>query len=208
MNQQFTDATKLVRLDRSALSEAKSILYHAYRHEPVFQYLFESTRQGYEQRVRAILRESLELHFSQQQDAIGLLDNDSLVAVAFIRNPECKASFTDQLNWRIRLTLTAGLNSTKRFMLYTEQVQQSMPDMAHHVLPFIGVHPKYQNRGFGRALMEVVEGICQEHPRSAGIGLDTGNARYLRFYANIGFKKIGEVALGNITESVLFKYCE
>ena len=208
MNQQFADATKLVRLDRSALSEAKSILYHAYRHEPVFQYLLEVTRSGYEQRVRAILRESLELHFSQQQDAIGLLENDSLVAVAFIRDPECRARFTDQLNWRVRMILTAGLNSTKRFLSYSDKVQQCLPKEGHHVLPFIGVHPKYQQRGFGRALMEVVEGICREHPRSAGIGLDTGNLRYLRFYYNMGFEKVGEVALGNMTENVLFKACE
>jgi len=207
MNQHFADATKLVRLDRSALSEAKTILFHAYRHEPIFQYLFESTRPGYDQRVRATLRECLELHFSQQQDAIGLLDNDALVAVAFICSPEAKSSFTDHFNWRVKMILTAGLNSTKRFVRYNQQVRMCLPDEHYHILPFIGVHPKSQNRGFGRVLMDVVEGICRDHPQSAGIGLDTGNTRYIRFYTNIGFQKVGEVVLGNFAESVMFKPC-
>ncbi|AZZ92029.1 MULTISPECIES: GNAT family N-acetyltransferase [unclassified Hahella] len=199
--------TALVRLDRSALSEAKSILFHAYRHEPTFQYLFDSSRPGYDQRVRATIREGLELHFAHNQDALGLVDEDTLVAVAFIGSPEARFSLADQLNWRIRMMLTAGLSSTKRYIDYHEQVHACLPKDTHHHLPFIGVHPKYQSKGYGRMLMQVIEGICRESPLSSGIGLDTGNARYLRFYLGLGYEKVGEVRLGNVTETVLFKPC-
>lgn len=87
----------LVRLDRSALGEAKSLLFHAYRHEPTFQYLFDSNRAGYDQRVRATLREGLELHFANGQDAIGITEDDVLVAVAF-------AAQGLALRWLISLT--------------------------------------------------------------------------------------------------------
>ncbi len=207
MSQELAEGAQLVRLDRSALSEAKSILFHAYRHENTFQYLFDANRPGYDQRVRATLRESLELHFAQEQDAIGLVDDDHLVAVAFISNSDSRVSLAEHFNWRIRMMLTAGLTSTKRYIDYHEQVRACLPKDCHHDLPFIGVHPKYQNAGYGRALMEVIEGICRESPRSSGIGLDTGNSRYIRFYTSIGFQKVGEVKLGGFTESVLFKAC-
>ena len=47
-----------VRLLNSGYSrEARSLLYQAYRHEPTFAYIFEAERAGYEQRVRATVRE-------------------------------------------------------------------------------------------------------------------------------------------------------
>ena len=44
-------------LDSGYSHEARSLLYHAYRHEPTFGYLFEAERPGYEHRVRATVRE-------------------------------------------------------------------------------------------------------------------------------------------------------
>ncbi|MAM89029.1 GNAT family N-acetyltransferase [Allohahella sp. A8] len=195
----------IVRLHSSAIPEVKSLLYHAYRHEPTFKYLFEASRPGYEQRVRATLREGLKLHFEHQQDAIGLLDHDVLAAVALIGAPEHRFNLADQLSWRLRMMMTAGISTTKRYLDYHGQIRRCFPDDLYHHLPFIGVHPKYQSRGYGRLLMETIEGFCAESPRSSGIGLDTGNARYLRFYESLGYERIGEVRFDNITETVLFK---
>lgn len=195
----------LVRLDRSALDEAKSLLFHAYRHEPTFQYLFDSNRAGYDQRVRATLREGLELHFANGQDAIGITEDDVLVAVAFISCPGSRIALADQFNWRIKMMLTAGLSSTRRFIEYHDQVQAVLPKDLHHHLPFIAVHPKYQSQGYGRMLINAVENICRESPGTCGIGLDTGNERYLSFYLKLGFEKVGEVKIGNVVETVLFK---
>lgn len=204
MAEKTADAT-LVRLDRSALGEAKSLLFHAYRHEPTFQYLFDAKRAGYDQRVRSTLREGLELHFANHQDAIGLAEDDILVAVAFISSPGARVALADQFNWRIKMMLTAGLSSTRRYIEYHEQVQTVLPKDLHHHLPFIAVHPKYQSQGYGRRLMDAVEKICRESPGTCGIGLDTGNARYLSFYLKLGFEKVGEVRNGNVTDTVLFK---
>ncbi len=52
-------------LDRGYSREARSLLYQAYRHEPTFGYLFEAERPGYEQRVRATVRELVKQHFLQ-----------------------------------------------------------------------------------------------------------------------------------------------
>ena len=233
---------ELVRLDPGALGAAKSLLYTAYRHEPTFQYLFDASRPGYDQRVRATIREGIELHFSNQQDAIGLVAEgaegaqvatraaaevensqrrrrldmpqqcgdilaDVVVAVAFISRPELRMNLAEQLNWRVRMILTAGLSSTRRYIEYHRQVTECLPGDVHHHLPLLGVHPQHQSRGYGRQLMLAVEKICRESPRSAGIGLDTGNSRYLKFYESLGYRKVGEVKLGKVSENVLFKAC-
>ena len=52
----------VVRLDASARNEAISILVHAYRDEATFRYLFDHRKPGYQQRVRATVRELIDLY--------------------------------------------------------------------------------------------------------------------------------------------------
>lgn len=82
--------TVLVRLDETARNEAQSVLFHAYKEEPTFQYLFDYRKPGYSQRVRATIRELVDLYLGLNQDAIGILADDTLVAVAFVGDPELR----------------------------------------------------------------------------------------------------------------------
>lgn len=195
----------IVRLDETAVSEAKSILFQAYRHEPTFHYLFDHGRPGYDQRVRATIRELIGLYFELRQDAIGVLLEDTLVAVAFIGGPDLRLNLADQFSWRLRMVLTAGFSSTRRYLDYHEQIKQMLPDARTHQLPLMGVHPKYQNRGFGRLLLEQVEQFCADNPRGTGLILDTGSSRYLQFYESLGFRSLGKIQLGHYEDHVLFR---
>jgi len=205
----ITDETvaRVVRLESGAFTEAKAILYHAYKHEPTFKYLFESGRPGYDQRVRATIRELLNLHFSSHQDVIGLALDNHLIAVALIGSPNIRLSLTTQLNWRMRMMLTAGMDCTWRYIDYHKQIHKCLPADLHHELPLLGVDTKYRNMGYGKQLMFAIESICAENPRSTGIALDTGNARDLDFYKRLGYETVGSINFGEMTESVLFKKC-
>jgi len=205
----ITDETKarVVRLESGAFSEAKAILFRSYKHEPTFKYLFESDRPGYDQRVRATIRELINLHFSSKQDVIGLALDNHLIAVALVGSPDIRLSLSTQLNWRMRMMLTAGMDCTWRYIDYHKQVRKCLPSGHHHELPLLGVDSKYRNMGYGKQLMQAIEAVCMENPRSVGIALDTGNARYLGFYNRLGYETVGTVKLGEITENVLFKSC-
>ncbi|MBD3655577.1 MULTISPECIES: GNAT family N-acetyltransferase [Marinobacter] len=196
----------IVRLDETALNEAKSILYQAYRHEPTFQYLFDYRRPGYEKRVRATIRELIGLYFELQQDAIGVMVDDTLVAVAFIGDPELRLNLAEQLSWRMKMVLTAGFASTRRYLDYHQKIREMLPESRFaHQLPLMGVNPKYQNRGYGRELLEAVQRLCSENPAGCGLVLDTGNTRYLQFYESEGFRPLGKIRLGDFEDYVLFR---
>ncbi|MCG2580510.1 MAG: GNAT family N-acetyltransferase [Marinobacter sp.] len=195
----------IVRLDESARNEAKSILFHAYLREPTFQYLFDHRRPGYEQRVRATIRELIDLYLDLNQESIGVMLDNTLVAVAFIGEPDLRLNLADQISWRIRMVLTTGFACTRRYLDYHQKIKEMLPQPLAHQLPLMGVNPQYQNRGFGRLLLSAVERLCADNPRGSGLVLDTGNSRYLPFYESEGFRSLGKIRLGDFEDHVLFR---
>lgn len=195
----------IVRLDVSALNEVKSILYDAYRNEPTFRYLFNHRQPGYDQRVRATIRELARLYFDLDQEAVGVLVDDTLVAVALIGDPDLRLNLANQVGWRLRMVLTAGFASTRRYLEYHRRLRAMLPQPLAHQLPLMGVNPKYQNRGYGRILLKAVQRLCADNPRGGGLVLDTGNNRYLPFYESEGFRSLGKMRVGDSLDHILYR---
>lgn len=191
-------------LDGGYAREARSLLYQAYRHDPTFAYLFEAERAGYDQRVRATVRELVQQHFAEDLPAIGLLIDDRLIGMALIAPPQRRMDITESWAWRMRMLLTTGFRCTKRYLAYHDAVIACLPPGPYHVLPLIGVHPQYQGKRLGEQLLEALHNWCAEDASSQGVVLDTGNAHYLDFYKRQGYEEIGEVAIGPIIEHVFF----
>lgn len=125
-------------LDSGYSREARSLLYHAYRHEPTFAYLFEAERSGYEQRVRATVRELVKQHFLQELPAIGLLVNDRLIGIALIAPPQRRLGITESWAWQLRMWLSTGFRCTRRYLEYHQAVLACLPSESVHVLPLLG----------------------------------------------------------------------
>lgn len=191
-------------LDSGYSREARSLLYHAYRHEPTFAYLFEAERSGYEQRVRATVRELVKQHFLQELPAIGLLVNDRLIGIALIAPPQRRLGITESWAWQLRMWLSTGLRCTRRYLEYHQAVLACLPSESVHVLPLLGIHPQFQGKHYGEQLLEAVHNWCAEDLHSQGVVLDTGNPLYLEFYKRQGYDEVGEVAVGPILEHVFF----
>ncbi|MDR7026409.1 Histone acetyltransferase HPA2 and related acetyltransferases [Pseudomonas sp. 9AZ] len=191
-------------LDGGYAREARSLLYHAYRHDPTFAYLFEAERPGYDQRVRATVRELVQQHFAEDLPAIGLLIDDRLIGMALIAPPQRRMDITESWGWRMRMLLTTGFRCTKRYLEYHDAVIACLPPGPYHVLPLLGIHPEYQGKNLGEQLLEALHNWCAEDASSQGVVLDTGNSHYLDFYKRQGYEEIGEVAIGPIIEHVFF----
>lgn len=199
-----TSPAQVRLLDSSYVREARSLLYHAYRHEPTFAYLLESERSGFEQRVRATVRELVNQHFAEEQPAIGLLVDDRLVGIALIAPPQRRLGMTESWGWRMRMLLTAGFRCTRRYLDYHAAIQACLPPGPVHLLPLLGVHPEFQGQHLGEQLLQALHNWCAEDSGSQGVVLDTGNPHYLQFYKRLGYEEVGQVAVGPILEHVLF----
>lgn len=195
---------EICMLDSGYAREARSLLYHAYRHDPTFAYLFEAERPGYDQRVRATVRELVQQHFVEDLPAIGLLIDDRLIGMALIAPPQRRMDITESWSWRMRMLLSTGFRCTKRYLEYHEAVITCLPPGPYHVLPLLGVHPQYQGQQLGEQLLEALHNWCAEDASSQGVVLDTGNPHYLAFYQRQGYEEIGQVAIGPIIEHVFF----
>ena len=204
MPETSTVVAEVRQLDSGYSREARSLLYHASRHEPSFAYLFESDRPGYEHRVRATVRELVKQHFLQDLPALGLFVEDRLVGIALIAPPQRRLDITESWAWRLRMVLSAGLRCTQRYLEYHQAVLACLPSDAVHVLPLLGVHPQFQGRHFGEQLLTALHQWCAVDETSQGVVLDTGNPRYLEFYKRQGYEEIGEIAVGPIREHVFF----
>ena len=191
-------------LDGGYSREARSLLYQAYRHEPTFRFLFDADRPGYEQRVRATVRELVKQHFLQDRPGLGLLVNDRLVGVALIAPPMRRLDITESWAWQLRMVLSTGLRCTRRYLEYHQAVLACVPGDAVHMLPLLGIHPEFQGQHYGEQLLEAVHNWCAEDEHSEGVVLDTGNPLYLAFYKKQGYVEIGEVAIGPVREHVFF----
>ncbi|MNM72310.1 Acetyltransferase (GNAT) family protein [compost metagenome] len=199
------ETTAEVRLlDSSYIRETRSLLYHAYRHEPTFAYLFEADRPGFDQRVRATVRELTNQHFAEDLPAIGLTIDDRLVGVALVAPPQRRLDITESWAWRMRMLLTTGFRCTRRYLDYHAAVLGCLPPGPYHLLPLLGVHPEFQGKHLGEQLLNALHAWCEEAGGSKGLVLDTGNTRYLDFYQRHGYEELGEIALGPIREHVLF----
>ncbi|HWV08430.1 MAG TPA: GNAT family N-acetyltransferase [Pseudomonas sp.] len=191
-------------LDGGYAREARSLLYHAYRHDPTFAYLFEADRAGYDQRVRATVRELVQQHFNEDLPALGLLIEDRLIGMALIAPPRRRLDITESWGWRMRMLLTTGFRCTRRYLEYHDAVLSCLPPGQYHVLPLIGIHPEFQGQKFGEQLLEALHDWCAQDETSQGIVIDTGNPHYLAFYKRQGYEDIGELAVGPIIEHVFF----
>ncbi|PWB31845.1 GNAT family N-acetyltransferase [Pseudomonas sp. SDI] len=191
-------------LDSGYSREARSLLYHAYRHEPTFGYLFEAERAGYEQRVRAMVREWVHQHFYQQLPALGLLVDDRLIGIALIAPPLRRLGVSESWAWRMRMLLSTGLRCTRRYLDYQAALMACLPGEQVHVLSLLGIHPQFQGQHYGEQLLEALHDWCADDPNSEGVVLDTGNDHYLAFYSRQGYREIGEIAVGPIRERVFF----
>ncbi|PZR36717.1 MAG: GNAT family N-acetyltransferase, partial [Ectopseudomonas oleovorans] len=149
-------------LDGGYAREVRSLLYHAYRHEPTFAYLFEAQRPGFDQRVRATIRELVQQHFAEDLPAIGLLIDDRLIGAALIAPPQRRLDITESWGWRLRMLLSTGFSCTKRYLEYHDAVLASLPPGPYHVLPLLGIHPEFQGQHHGEQLLEALHDWCAQ----------------------------------------------
>jgi ribosomal protein S18 acetylase RimI-like enzyme len=81
-----------------------------------------------------------------------------------------------------------------------QQATQSHPREPHWYLPFVGVEPQHQCRGFGASLLRPMLQHCDAEQLPAY--LESTNPRNVPFYESLGFISMGVIQAGTSPEIV------
>jgi GNAT superfamily N-acetyltransferase len=195
-------------LGAEELKLAASLLYQAYHDDPVFLEIFNAEKDDYEQRLRASIREELGAFWHAKQPMIGLYQDETLVGVACLNEPEAGVGSDRFWHWRLKMLLSAGYLSTKQLIEKEKIIMEAVPLKHYHMLSFIAVHPLHQHHGFGHYLMAAINSVLAEHKESEGIAVYASTGKYREFFNDGGYQFIKDVTVGHVTGALMLYYRE
>jgi ribosomal protein S18 acetylase RimI-like enzyme len=199
------ERVKAVFLTAEDLKIAGSILYQAYHDDPLFLDIFETEKEGYEQRLRGAIREELNAYWTAKQPMIGLFEDERLLAVACLLSPNCAFGPGRFWHWRLKMLLTAGYFGTKQMVEKEQKVRDHIPHQQYHMLSFIGVHPDHQDRGLGHMLMSAIDSVMLEEASSEGVAVYVTLPKCLSFFADGQYQHVQDLEVAHITGQIMFR---
>ncbi|WP_228517525.1 GNAT family N-acetyltransferase [Aliidiomarina indica] len=191
-------------LGHEHLAPAASLLLTAYTDDPLFQAIFQANKEGYEQRLRAAIREELAAFFEAGQPMFGLFEGDTLEGVVCMTRAHSGNALQRFWHWRLRMLLTAGIVSTRQMLEKERVIAEAMPVADYHMLSFIAVHPRYQQRGLGQLLVQAADNVLEDDEESAGIAVYATRPQYARFFEQRGYTQLRDVQVGELRGQLLF----
>ena len=212
MSQAVTNVTKedirAAYISAEDLKLAVSLLYQAYHDDPVFLDIFNSEKEGYEQRLRASIREELSAFWQAKQPMVGLYLGESMVGVACLNSPDDSVGSDRFWHWRLKMLLSAGYFSTKQMIEKEKKVIAAVPLEKFHMLSFIAIHPLHQHHGFGQYLMAAVNTVLEEHGNSEGVAVYATSGKFKSFFEESNYKFVKELTVGKVSGSLMVYYKE
>ena len=195
-------------LSAEELKLAASLLFQAYHDDPVFLDIFNSEKEGYEQRLRASIREELSAFWQAKQPMVGLYLGESMVGVACLNSPDDSVGSDRFWHWRLKMLLSAGYFSTKQMIEKEKKVIAAVPLEKFHMLSFIAIHPLHQHHGFGQYLMAAVNTVLEEHGNSEGVAVYATSGKFKSFFEESNYKFVKELTVGKVSGSLMVYYKE
>jgi len=193
-------------LSAEDLKLAASLLFQAYHGDPVFLDIFNSDKEGYEQRLRASIREELSAFWQAKQPMVGVYLGELMVGVACLNSPDESVSSERFWHWRLKMLLTAGYFSTKQMIEKEEKVIAAVPLKKFHMLSFIAIHPLHQHHGFGHYLMAAVNTVLEEHGESEGVAVYATSGKFRTFFENSNYQFVKDVTVGKVSGALMVHY--
>lgn len=195
-------------LSAEELTLAASLLFQAYHDDPVFLDIFNGDKAGYEQRLRASIREELNAFWQAEQPMVGLYLGESMVGVACLNSPDERVSSNRLWHWRLKMLLSAGYFSTKHMIEKEKKVMSAVPLKTFHMLSFIAVHPLHQHHGFGHYLMAAVNTVLETHKGSEGVAVYATSGKFRTFFEEANYQFIKDVTVGKVSGALMVYYRE
>ncbi|WP_246813941.1 GNAT family N-acetyltransferase [Ferrimonas balearica] len=192
---------KMAFLQTEDLRVAASVLLNAYKDDPFFRSTLPAS--DYEQRLRAAIREELQALWQQNQKLVGLFIGDTLVGIAALLDHSYPKGQTRFWNWRLKMALGAGWGSARQWMAREEALVDLTPASPFSLLQFIAIAPNYQQRGYGRLLLQAIVNLANEHHEN--LAAYVYQPEHGTLFESQGFESIGEINSNGVLGRLYFK---
>lgn len=138
---------------------------------------------------------------------LGAFIEGELQGVAFITPPEVdnadKQEAIDRLDEQLAIAM--GEEVIMRLGAYSQMKEAHKPKQPHFYLNTLGVMPKSQGQGVGKALIAELHRMSEESSQSFNVELDTENEQNLNFYQKLGYSVSTVTNLDEVNIWFLFR---
>ena len=193
-------AIQIKRLYAKDTAKATEVLFAAFEGDPLMSYLFGDRYQdlaGYTMQYVCDRANFLNLPL------LGALVEDELQGVALVIPPEATERETPQLDEQFDIAV--GEEVITRLETYLKIKEAYRPKQAHFYLDILGVLPKSQGRGIGKALLKTIHKMSEESLQSCGVALDTENESNVDLYRHFSYSVSTTNNLDNLKVWSMFR---
>jgi ribosomal protein S18 acetylase RimI-like enzyme len=194
---------KIERLTRKDKSETVEVLTSAFQDYPVMRFVLKTNGEEYATQLKAIMEFYCEARLAKDRPVLGVRKKDALVAVALVDETSLKP-WAEMRTELLRLKSIIREEAYSRLELYEKMSSRAEPSTPHHFLGMIAVRPKYQGKGYARALMDAVKQISLADANSSGVCLSTEDPENVRLYEHFGYRVIAEIDIEELHSWCMF----
>lgn len=173
------------------VAAAIAILGDAFAEDPLMLYLFHDNPDGIRAGAMDFFSILLRVRLALGMPAYVLRQDGELLGAA-MGYDSSRPTWPDAFNEEWSAFEARVPNFATRIDAYGKICDAHQPSENHYYLGVIGVAPKLQGKGAGKALLDAFCMPSHTDPKSAGVYLDTTNPASLAFYYKNGFTLRGE----------------
>lgn len=183
------------RLGAAHREAVVELLVSAFFDYPVMRYVVGE--EDYRSRVRNLICGYTDMRLDHGWPVLGCRIDGELGAAALISpsggmpDPAVVGRLEDGLRAAI------GHEAYERMERFEAASDANEPDGPHHFVGMLGVLPRAQGNGLGRAVLDAVKGMAVADGLR-GVSLSTEDPANLPFYEHMGFSVIGHADLGGL----------
>jgi GNAT superfamily N-acetyltransferase len=171
---------------QSSAGEVTRVLCDAFAEYPVMHHVL-GDRGDYTTRLRVLIGLFVGTRVLQGDALLGISNGAELLAAAICTLPDTSPPpALEQL--RERTWAELGADARERYGLWTRAWDAIVDPQPNLHVNMVGVPPRHQGRGLGRALLERAHRMSREREESIGVTLTTERAANVPFYEHLGYR--------------------
>ena len=177
---------KIVPLNIEDREKIVEVLFAAFEQDPLMYYFFGNE---YQNLAEYVMQYICDLAHLANLSLLGAFIERELKGVALITPPETSEQNKQEEIAKLdeELAIAVGEAVITRIETYFKIKEVNKPKQPHFYLDILGVTPKSQGQGVGKALIETLHKMSESSPQSCGVALDTENESNLEFYERLGY---------------------